>query len=522
MAAEGRLLGPAEVTERSVTLYRGLGAWHHPISTANPEAQKFFDQGLILSYSFNRYEALRSFRKAAELDPSAAMPFWGMALAQGPYINMDGDPSFNPKGACAAVASGFRIANAAESERAYLKAFASWCPEFRPDAYVDAARQLAAAYPDDLDAQTLYADSFLIRFRWHWYDANGAPAAGVAEAETVLQNVIRRWPQHPGANHLYIHAVESSPSPERAIASAQRLMGIVPSAGHMVHMPAHIWLLLGDWETAASLNERAASVDREYFNLTHVIEGSYQPYYLHNLHFVAYARSMQGNRLQAVKAADALAGSAGRMEGAMPEMADAFKAAAVLTYARVGAWESILRLPNPSEKMPAAQSASRYGRALALFANGDPAGARREQQIFEGVRSRLPPDVPWGQNKAADVMHLASEVLAARLSGNPIEGCAHWQRAVDLQDQLVYDEPPDWYYPLRESQGACLMRTGKIDDAARVFREGVRRSPRNGRMLFGLWQSLKAQGKASESESVKREFDAAWSGADIALRIEDL
>ena len=186
---------------------------------------------------------------------------------------------------------------------------ASWCPEFKPDAYVEAARKLAQKYPDDLDAQTIYADSLMVRTRWHWYDGKGVPAEGVAEAETILQNVIRRWPQHPGANHLYIHAVESSPTPERAIASAQRLMGIVPWAGHMVHMPGHIWLVLGDWETAAAVNERAVAVDREYFETTQVNGGSYEPYYLHNIHFIVYARSMQGRRGQTLEAAQQLARS---------------------------------------------------------------------------------------------------------------------------------------------------------------------------------------------------------------------
>ena len=311
-------LGAAEINERPVALYKGLGSWSHSISTQNPEAQKFFDQGLTLAYSFNRYEALRSFRRASELDRSAAMAFWGMALAQGPYINMDGDPSFNLQGACAAVDAGLKITTSPPIEKAYLKAASSWCPEFRPDAYVEAARQLAAEYPDDLDAQTLYADSLLTRARWRWYKADGSPAPGVADAETVLQDVMRRWPQHPGANHLYIHAVESSRSPERAIASAQRLMGIVPWAGHMVHMPGHIWLILGDWETAASVNERAASVDREYFKLTQVSEGTYEPYYLHNLHFIMYARSMQGRKIEALQAAEQLAASSGAMMGAMP------------------------------------------------------------------------------------------------------------------------------------------------------------------------------------------------------------
>jgi tetratricopeptide (TPR) repeat protein len=336
--------------EKPVALYEGLGAWHHAISTSNPDAQKFFDQGLTLAFSFNRYEALRSFQRASRLDPSAVMPFWGMAFAQGPYINMDGDPSFNNKAACAAVETGSKLKNAPDAEKDYLKVAASWCPEFRPYVYLDAARQLAAKYPDDLDAQTLYADSLLVRTRWRWYDRNDSPAGGVSEAETVLQNVIRRWPQHPGANHLYIHAVESSPTPERGIASAQRMMGIVPWAGHMVHMPAHIWLVLGDWETAAVVNERAVSVDREYFMLTKVSEGTYVPYYLHNLHFIAYARSMQGRKAQALKAADELTLASSEMGAAMPEMADGFSAMRMFVYARFKAWNKILSNPSPRSR----------------------------------------------------------------------------------------------------------------------------------------------------------------------------
>ncbi|HEY7306908.1 MAG TPA: hypothetical protein VH601_22470 [Bryobacteraceae bacterium] len=518
-----RLFGGTENGEKPVVLYNGLGAWHHAISTKNPEAQKFFDQGLTLVYSFNRYEALRSFRKASELDPSAAMAFWGMAIAQGPYVNMDGDPSFNLKESCAAVGAGQKLSSASETERAYLKAAASWCPEFKPDATIEAARDLALENPDDADAQTFYADALLIRSRWHWYDKKGVPAPGISEAETVLQNVIRRWPQHPGANHLFIHAVESSPSPERAIASAQRLMGIVPWAGHMVHMPGHIWLIMGDWEMAASVNERAAAVDREYFDVTKVSEGSYEPYYLHNLHFIMYARSMQGHKAQALEAAETLARSSGTMAEAMPEMADVFSALPIFTYARFGEWDPILELPAPASKMPATQTVLSYARALARSARGDRTAANDERERFEELRGKIPADAPWGaQNKARDVMNVASEVLAARLSAHPSEAAEHWKRAVDLQDHLGYDEPPPWYYPVRESQGACLLKAGKSEEAAQVFREGVRRSPRNGRMLWGLAESLKAEGKLSEAESVRREFESAWARADTQIRLGDL
>lgn len=519
----GGLIGNANGTEKPVALYAGLGIWHHAIATKNSGAQKYFDQGLTLAWSFNRYEALRSFRRASELDSHALMPYWGMAMAQGPYINMDGDPSFDQKGACAAVEAGSRFRDAApEIERDYLTLAASWCPEFKPDTYVDAARKLALKYPDDLDAQTICADSLMVRTRWRWYDAKGAPTAGVAQAETILQNVIRRWPQHPGANHLYIHAVESSPTPERAIASAQRLMGIVPSAGHMVHMPGHIWLVLGDWETAATVNERAVAVDREYFKTTLVTGGSYEPYYLHNIHFIVYARSMQGRRRQALAAAQQLAQAGGELAAPMPEMADFFLSVPAFALVRFGDWEQILEMPKPGEKMMAMQAAYSYARTAAFAATGDHDSAVRERDTFEKLRSAVPDDAGWGQSKAKDVLNVASDVLAARTEPDLASACRHWARAVEAQDQLIYDEPPDWYYPVRESQGACLLRSGKPEQAAAVFREGVRRSPRNGRMLFGLWQSLAAQGKTPEAESVKREFEAAWAGSDVKLRIDDL
>jgi tetratricopeptide (TPR) repeat protein len=511
----------SSAAENPVALYQGLGSWHHPIATKSGEAQKFFDQGLTLLYSFNRYEALRSFRKAAELDSEAAMTYWGMAMAQGPYINMDGDPSFDLKEACAAVDTGLKLTNAPDREQSYLRALATWCPEYHPQVYSEAMRRVAESHPDDLDALTLYAESLLVPVRWHWYEASGTAAAGVAEAERVLEGVIRRWPQHPGANHYYIHAVESSPSPERAIASAQRLMGIAPQAGHMVHMPAHIWLIFGDWETAASVNERAAAVDQEYFAATHALGGTYVPYYAHNLHFVVYAREMQGRRADALQAANKLTTGVQPMAQMMPEMADAFLAIPALAYVRFGEWDHILRLPEPPEAMMASRATWRYARTVALLARGDRAGAERERRNFDDLRQKIPADAPWGQNKARSVLEMASAILSARLAGATDEAGQQWERAVSLQDRFVYDEPPAWYYPIRESQGASLLQTGKAAAAETVFREGVRRSPRNGRMLFGLMESLKAQGKQQDAELVKREFETNWSKADVNLRLED-
>jgi len=512
----------APAAEKPVALYKGLGEWKHPISTKSADAQKFFDQGLALLYGFNRYEALRSFRKASELDPQAAMAWWGMAMAQGPYINMDGDPSYDLKAACAAVDKGSQLTQAPERERAYLKAASTWCAKAPPTAYSDAMRALAARYPDDPDAQTIFAESLMIPVRWHWYAPDGKPAAGMPEAERTLEAVIRRWPQHPGANHYYIHAVESSPTPERAIPSAQRLMGIVPAAGHMVHMPGHIWLVLGEWETAASVNERAVAVDRQYFAETNIAGSTYTPYYWHNLDFIRYARSMQGRKADALRAADDLNAAYAPMAQMMPDMAESIVPVVLTTYVRFQEWDRVMKAPQPAAGKKVSTVFWHYARALASVGRGDRSGAARERDAFEKAKAAVPADQPFGQNKVGSVLAVAAEIVAARLASSPAEAVPHWQKAVALQDALIYDEPPDWYYPLRESLGAALLRAGKAAEAEKVFREGVKRSPRNGRMLFGLAESLKAQGKSQDAAWVQKEFESAWAKADLKLRIEDL
>jgi hypothetical protein len=356
---------PAPAGEKPVALLPGLGTWKHPISTATAEAQKFFDQGLTLMYGFNRYEALRSFRKAAELDPRAAMAYWGIAMATGPYINIDLEGELRMKDSCEAAAAGIRLPGLKEVERGWLEAALSRCPRYDPDAYVDAMRAFASRYPDDPDARTLYAEALLLPVRWRWYDLHGNAAPGVAEAEHVLEAVMRRFPTHPGANHLYIHAVESSPTPERAVASAQRLMGTAPAAGHIVHMPAHIWLVLGDYEMAAAVNERAAEVDRQYFARTGV-SGGYFMYYMHNLDFIVYARARQG-RWKATSAAVRQMTDAGKtIAEAMPEMATIFDVVATQTLLRMYRWDDVLAAAPPKADNPVAQAFYHHSRALAL------------------------------------------------------------------------------------------------------------------------------------------------------------
>ena len=513
---------PAIGSEKPVALYPGLGIWKHPISTSKPEAQKFFDQGLVLMYGFNRYEAKRSFQKALEIDPQAAMAQWGIAMATGPYLNMDMEPNLSLKDSCAAAEAGLRIPNITPTDRAWLEAAATRCPDYSdPSKYVSAMRQLAQRFPDDPDAQTWYAEALMVPVRWRWYGIDGKPAEGEEEAERVLQSVLRKFPDHPGANHFYIHAVESSPTPERAVPSAQKLMGIVPAAGHMVHMPGHIWLVLGDFRTTIDVNERAAQVDREYFAKTGVI-GDYYPYYLHNLSFILYAQAMQGRTPETKKAIADYREALRPMEQAMPEMAAVFSLFVTMTQIRMGLWDELLATPQPKSTNPLLLTMLlamwRYGRAMALASQAKGAEAAVERQEFEKQRKLVNRDEPWSTNKLGDVMDLASACLDARLDGS----AEKWKKAVEIQDRLAYDEPPAWYYPVRESLGAALLRSGDAAGAEVVFREGLRRSPNNGRMLFGLLESLKAQQKTEAVAWVEREFQTAWKGADVPLRLRDL
>jgi len=508
--------------EKPVALLPGLGIWKHPIATHNPEAQKFFDQGLVMVYGFNRPEALRSFRKVLELDPHAAMAKWGIAMALGPYMNMESDPDIHMKESCEATAAGLKMTGVSAMDRDWLEAAAARCPDFAdPHKYVAAMRALAARYPDDPDAQTLFAESLMLLARWHWYSADGKPAEGIEEAEHVLELVMRRFPNHPGANHYYIHAVESSPTPERAVPSSQRLMGIVPAAGHIVHMPAHIWLVLGDYETAAGVNERAAQVDREYFEKTGVMS-SYYAYYLHNLDFIVYARSMQGRVAETNKAIAEMEQAAAPMAQMMPEMAGVFDAVATFSKMRLCAWNELLAAAQPKADLPLVQGVWRYSRAVAFAMKGRLDEARTEQKKFQEQRAKMDRKGPWGNNSTGDVMDLAAAIVEARTQSSPAAAVPVWRHAVEIQDALIYDEPPAWYYPVRESLGAALLLSGDAAAAENVFREGARRGPNNGRMLFGLLESLKAQHKTDAAAWVERELEAAWKGADLKLRLQDL
>ncbi len=530
--------GPA-TDAKPAALIAGLGDVHHPVSTSNPDAQRFFDQGLALVYGFNHDEAVRSFNRAAELDPGLAMAHWGVALALGPNINMPVDAE-HEKAAYEAVQKAVSLAaKASEAERAYIDALARrYSNDPKADLqklsfdYKNAMADVARRFPDDLDAATLYAESIMDLRPWQFWTSDGKPAEGTAEMVAVLESVLRRDPQHTGANHYYIHAVEASPHPEWALPSAQRLKVLAPTAGHLVHMPAHIDIRAGNYEAAARSNAYAAEADREYFKVTGQAGMYPMMYYSHNLHFLAVAHSMQGRYQDAKRAADQLDAHLGgflRENGPMLEpvlpLLDAFMPTPTLIMVRFRRWADILRTPVPDQKLTATTALWRFGRAMAYASTGKLESAEKERSEMISAVKAFPADRMYGFNTAASVFSIAEKVLSARIAmakNDKRAAIAFLKKALEVEDSLNYDEPEDWYIPVRESLGGALMLNGDFSDAEKVFRAELEKHRRNGRALFGLLESLRMQGKKQAAELVQREFEAAWKNADTKLRLEDL
>ena len=516
-----------------VRLIEGLGEFRMPVRTSVPGAQRFFDQGMILVYGFNHDEAARAFRRAAELDPRMAMAHWGLALAVGPNYNETSISAERMKAAHEAVQRGLALAKEGPAhERAYLEALAR---RFSADpaadqqklwlAYRDAMADLARRYPDDTEAATLWADAAMIINAWRLFDGAGRPAAGTEEIISALEAVLRRAPEHIGAHHLYIHAVEASNTPERALLSANRLAALSPAAGHLVHMPAHIYMRTGDYRRAAESNEWAAKADQEYIERGG-LRGIYTAaYYSHNLHFLAAAHSMQGNYAEAARAARRLEANVGPYLKEMPFF-ESFLPTGTLIAARFGRWDDVLKTPEPATSTPVTNALWHWARGMALARTGKTAEAEAAFKTYLAKSQAIPAETGYGQNKARDVLKIGEHFLNARLAsarGDRRGAVEHLRRAVAAEDALAYDEPPGWYHPLsRESLGGALLLDKQYAEAEAVFREDLRRNRRNGRSLFGLAESLRAQGKAREAELVTREFERAWKNADTRLRVEDL
>lgn len=526
--------GPAQPPAASAPLFDNLGSYHHAITTASPDAQRYFDQGLRLTYAFNHAEAIRSFRQATELDPVCAMCYWGIAFALGPNINapITDDAA---REAWEAIEQARRVAaTASDRERAYIEALArrySATPaaERAPldRAYADAMREVAARFPDDLDAPTLYAQSLMDTSPWNYWDRDGRPHAFTPVVLAALESVLARNPDHPGAIHLYIHAVEASGDPRRAEQHADRLAALVPGAGHLVHMPAHIYLRVGRYRDATVANERAQAVDEAYL-AGDAVEGNamYEMgYYPHNIHFAAASAALEGRRARAMAAAEATRATAHTemwRDPAMGGMMQHFALTPLYTMVRFHLWAQALAEPAPPDDLPFMRAIWHMARGLAYAAGGQVAQARQELAALTPIRTdpTLERLYVSSVNTASSIVAIAHEVLQGELAARARPAAAavrHFAQAVALEDRLTYMEPPDWPLPVRQLQGAALLARGRARDAEAAFRADLRTFPENGWSLSGLQASLEQQGRRAEAAEIKVRLDAAWAGADTPV-----
>ena len=515
-------------------LYDNLGSLHHTITTSSPEAQRYFDQGLTLSYAFNHAEAIRSFRQATAIDPACAMCYWGVAFALGPNINAPiGEDA--AKEAFAAIAEARnRAAKASAKEQAYVAALAKrYAADPKAErapldaAYAVAMGELAKAYPDDLDAATLFAQSLMDTSPWNYWNADGSPRPLTNDVLAALESVLKRKNDHIGAIHLYIHAVEASPNPARAEQYADRLTPLAPGAGHLVHMPAHIYLRVGRFNDASIANQNALKADEAYFAGDRVAGNMMYEvgYYPHNTHFFVTTASMEGRRADALKAADEV-----RMkmhmdmlrDPAMGGMVQHMHLSPLFTKVRFAMWDEVLAEPLPATDLPYMRAVSHALRGLAFVARGRIEEAEQERLAVAALKddASLKTLYVSSVNVGATVAAIAYEVLSGELRAKQRrtgDAVKHFASAVALEDSLIYMEPPDWPVPVRQLQGAALLVLGRAKDAETAFRGDLTKFPNNGWSLSGLHASLEQQGRKQDAATVRAQLEQTWQRADVQL-----
>ena len=512
--------GAPPVVRDTVPLYTDLGNYTRSITTSNPNAQRYFDQGLRLVFGFNHGEAIRAFNEAARLDPNCAMCYWGIAYAYGPHVNAGMDSASGVAAYAAAQKAQSLTRRATPVERAYISAVGKRYAKVPPtnrarldSAYATAMCDVSTRFADDLDAAAFCAEAKMDLRPWnYWKQPSGEPHPGTHDIVAKLESVIQRNPNHPGACHYYIHAVEAV-QPEKAVPCAERLAALMPGVGHMVHMPAHIYIRVGRYNAAVESNVHAVHTDEMYIE-GQKPQGVYPVgYYPHNLHFLSFASTMAGRSAQALDAARTLRGKANLDVARVVPMVQSFVPFLHLTLVNFGRWAEVLAQPLPPADLKYASTMAHYARGVAFAATGKGAEAAAElEQVKRAAAAASPEDKP-----VADIaMHALMGEIAQR-SGKLDEAAAHFKAAQVIEDAGLYFEPPTWYYPIRHSLGAVLLRQGRANEAEAVYREDLKRFPENGWALFGLMQSLRAQGKDAEATAVDARFRAAWKDADVTL-----
>jgi tetratricopeptide (TPR) repeat protein len=507
---------------------QNLGTYTFPVTTRSKKAQAFIDQGLNLAYGFNHAEAGRAFREAARLDPGCAMAYWGQALVLGPNINLPMTPDDEPKAyELAQKAVGLK-AKASARERAYIDAVAKRYSgkaderAARDQAYADAMRELAKKYPADLDAATLFAEALMDLRPWAYWAPDGKAYPGTSEVVTALESVMARKPTHPGANHYYIHAVEATKSPERAEAAADRLRTLMPGAGHMVHMPGHIYMRVGRYADAAAVNEEAIVADEDYIAQCRA-QGMYPiGYYPHNIHFLWAAASMEGRSERAIAAASKVAAQVTDESMDKLPLQAGFRVVPYYALTRFGRWDEMLKEPAPADRFVYLTGTWHYARGIAFAGKGQIDEAEKELAEVRTIAGGTSLDFTlFSPNKAAAIFAIAPEALAGVIALKKKEfdaAVAYLERAVRLEDGLVYTEPAEWHYPPREALGAALLEAGRPHEAETVYWDDLRRNPENGWSLFGLSKAVAAQGRKDEAAALDARFRKAWAKGDVTLQ----
>jgi tetratricopeptide (TPR) repeat protein len=525
--AVASLAACAQSDPPKVPLFDNLGRHHYAITTATPFAQRYFDQGLRLYYGFNHAESIRAFEEAIRQDPDCAMCYWGIALAHGPNINapMDREAALAAHDAIQKATA--RAPKAAENERALIRALAARYTANPPEdrsaldaAYAREMREVVRRYPEDLEAATLLAEAVMDQSPWNYWTADGKPRPDTPELLAQLERVMTANPDHPGANHFYIHAVEAV-QPERALAAAERLAALMPGAGHIVHMPGHIYVRVGRYLDAIGANEHAIHADETYIRDHRPGSGMYTTgYYPHNYDFLAFAASMIGRSRQSIDAAEKLPAIAPAEMLRAPGMTflQHHRTRHLQMKVRFSRWDDVLATPAPDEDLPHAVAMWNYARGRALAARGETVQAKA---ALERLRAAAADPTLAGQrlefNTSGAILAIATEVLAGHIAASTqdVEAAVERLRAgAKLEDALTYGEPPDWSVPVRQELGMVLLKA-RPAEAEQAFREDLKRFPENGWSLRGLELALRAQNRTAEADTVKRQFDKVWDTADV-------
>jgi len=513
---------------REPRLFNNLGTHRRTVTTSSPEAQRWFDEALVWTFAFNHDEAIRSYREAARIDPSCAMAWWGVALCNGPHINFPMVPPERAKAAWEALEQAKAHASKASPvERDLIEAlghrYANPQPEDRAPldkAYAKAMLEVWIRYPQDADIAVLFAESMMDLRPWDLWTKDGKAHPGTEQIIATLDRAMELNPDHPGALHLYIHALEASPHPEKAVAAADRLLPLVPGSGHLVHMPSHIYVLTGRWSDAIRSNEHAQASDGAYRALS-PRQGFYRFYMAHNQHMLAFASMMEGRSAEALRAARAMVAD-------IPEsyirdnavMIDGILGIPLEVLVRFGRWEDVLAEPRPAEYLPVTTALWHFARGSAFAATDRVEEAEREARALDEAAKRVSPTAMIVLNPASKVLEIARHQLAGEIAirkGEADRAVSELQEAVRMEDALRYIEPPDWIQPSRHSLGAVLLKQGKNEEAEAVFREDLRYHPENGWSLIGLAHALERRGAQEEASKVRERFQKAWARADLVI-----